>query len=104
LEPLPLPHSVVGELNGQIGERRRRFPLALPERPTERGQFLHKQTQRPGVNNNVVDDEKQQMIVRAQSHHPGSQQRPDSQIERTLPFVVGELARRCFPIGDRLPG
>ncbi len=60
LQPLPLPHRIVGILNGQ---RRQGVGLTLTEGAIERCHFPHQYTDGPAIRDDVMLRDQQQMFL-----------------------------------------
>ena len=60
LDPLPLPGSVIGILNGRFGERR---GFAQPKRPVQRREFTDQDSYGPAVRDRVMHRHEGEMLA-----------------------------------------
>lgn len=87
-QELALPGRVVGVLHRQVAELMRLVPC---EREIERDQFVMQDAQRPGVADEVVHDQDQDVIIGGQPHQARPEQRPFLVIEGAPRLVANPL-------------
>ncbi|KIR13156.1 hypothetical protein PFLU4_57430 [Pseudomonas fluorescens] len=90
--PLPLPDGVVGVLHRQGWQLR---GLALDERRVQAHQVIDHHLQRPGVGNDVMQSQHQDVLLLAQRQQADAQQRIVQQIERALRLLLD----KCLDTG-----
>ncbi|GAA0268046.1 hypothetical protein GCM10009086_25210 [Pseudomonas rhodesiae] len=79
LQPVALPHRIVGILNRQRWQLRFQ---ALLKRGIGLHQLLDHHLHRPGIADDVMQHQDEHMLIRCQLQQPDAQQRPSAQIER----------------------
>jgi len=99
LQPLPLPHRVVGILHRQLGQRRRR---PCRERCIQLRHLAHQHAHRPAVGDDVVYDELQPVMLRGDRVQAHAPQRRPGEVEPGLGFAMRAGQRLVF--ADRLGG
>ena len=97
-QPLALPAAVVGVLGRQWRERRR-CPWVAAAYRRENSSIRH--IQRPAVGDDVVQRHQQLVIFIVEAHQRHPQQRAFLQIELGARFVLADLLRAGFTLGDR---
>ena len=83
LQPVALPHRIVGVLHRQLGQRRR---LPGVESVVERRKFPPKHERRPSVGDDVVQGQEQPVLVLAQAQQSRPEQRSAREVEACAAF------------------
>eukprot|EP00659_Diplonema_papillatum_P008381 gene8380-biopygen8349 len=97
-QPLALPTSVVGVLQGQ----RWQFQgLALGRSGVQSREFVDQHVERPAVRDDVVHRHQQLVVFVIQAHQRYPQQRAFLQVELGAGFVFTNLLGTGFPLGGR---
>ncbi|KAF1025322.1 MAG: hypothetical protein GAK37_02900 [Pseudomonas sp.] len=95
-QPLALPATVVGIVQGQRGQLK---GLALGRGGVQAGEFVQQDGQRPTVGDDVVHHHQQLVVFIVQAHQRYPQQRALFQVELGAGFVFADLLRAGFTLG-----
>ena len=90
LQPLPLPDSEIGILNGQ---RRQRRGLSSAERRTERTKLTEEHDERPSIGDDVMNRQEKNMVALGHPQQRHAQQRTGREIERAAGLLDGQPLR-----------
>ena len=94
LQPAPLPESEVRVLDGQRRQGRR---PAGRERLVQGADLPHQDPHRPPVRHDVVQVDREDVLVAPEPHQKGAQQGAGREVERTPGLLVEQAAGHGFP-------